>query len=67
MLMTEDNEETKTEDSEDTKTEDTGGELGNKYYPPVEVAEARIKQALLRHKVKVGRVTPASEKEKVRL
>ena len=42
-------------------------ELSNKRYPPLEVAEARIKQALLRYRVTVERVTPTSEKEEVRL
>ena len=53
--------------TEDAKDKDVKGELKGKHYPSVEVAEARIKQALLRHRAMVERVTPASEKEKVRL
>lgn len=54
-----------TEDIEDRKNKDRERELGEKRYPPIEVAEARIKQALLKHKAMVARVTPTSEKEKV--
>jgi len=56
-----------TEDIEDTKNKDIERESGQKYYPPIEVAEARIKQALLKHKAMVARVAPTNEKEKVRL
>ena len=52
-------------DIEDTKDEDIKRELSENRYPPVEVAEARIKHALLRYRVMVERVTPTSEKEKV--
>ena len=52
---------------EDTKEKDVKEESEEKRYPSIEVAEARIKQALLRYKVTVDRVTPTSEKEKVRL
>jgi len=54
-----------TEDIEDTKNKDIERESREKHYPPIEVAEARIKQALLRYRVTVERVTPTSEKEKV--
>ena len=54
-----------TEDIEDTEDGDVKRELSEKRYPPVEMAEARIKHALLRYRVMVGRVTPASDKEKV--
>jgi len=53
--------------TEDTKEKDVKEESEEKRYPSIEVAEARIKQALLRYKVTVDRVTPTSEKEKVRL
>ena len=46
---------------------DVQKELSSSYYPPIDVAEARIKQALLRHKVRVERITPTQEKGKVRL
>ena len=52
-------------DIEDKKDKDIKKELRESHYPPIEVAEARIKQALLRHRVTVERVTPTSEKEKV--
>jgi hypothetical protein len=39
----------------------------DRHYPTVEVAEARIKQALLRYKITIERTTPTTEKEKVRL
>ena len=55
------------EDTKDTKTEDIQDKSNDIRYPPIEVAEARIKQALLRYKVTVERVTPTSDKEKVRL
>ena len=53
--------------TEDTKDKAVGGESEERRYPPLDVAEARIKQALLKYKVTVDRVTPISEKEKVRL
>ena len=53
--------------TEDTKEKDVKEESKEKRYPSIEVAEARIKQALLKYKVTVDRVTPTSEKEKVRL
>jgi len=53
--------------NEDTKGKDVKKELRERRYPSLEVAEARIKQALLKYKVTVGKVTPTSEKEKVRL
>jgi len=53
--------------NEDTKERDVKKEVREKRYPSLEVAEARIKQALLKYKVTVDRVTPTSEKEKVRL
>jgi len=52
-------------DIEDTKDEEIKKELRENRYPSIEVAEARIKQALLRYRVMVERVTPTSEKEKV--
>lgn len=55
------------EDIEETKDKDIKKELRENRYPPIEVAEARIKQALLRHRAMVARVTPTSEKGKVRL
>lgn len=54
-------------DTEDSKTEDIQDKPSDRRYPPIEVAEARIKQALLRYRVTVERVAPTSEKEKVRL
>ena len=41
-------------------------ELGEKRYPSVEVAELRIKQALLKYKVIIEKTKPIKE-EKVRL
>lgn len=55
------------EDIEETKDKDIKEELRENRYPPIEVAEARIKLALLRHRAMVARVTPTSEKRKVRL
>lgn len=54
-----------TEEIKDTKNTDIEREPGGKHYPPIEVAEARIKQALLKHRAMLARVTPTSEKEKV--
>lgn len=57
-----------TEDTtEDTEEKDVEEEAVEKRYPSIQVAEARIKQALLKYKVTVDRVVPTSEKEKVRL
>ena len=53
--------------TEDTKEKDVQEESEEKRYPSIEVAEARIKQALLKYKVTVDRVVPTSEKKKVRL
>ena len=47
--------------------EDKKVELKDKRYPSPEIAEARIKQALLRYRIAVERNAPATEKEKVRL
>ncbi len=56
-----------TKDIKDTKDEAAKEELRERHYPSVEIAEARIKQALLRYKVAVERTTPMDEEEKVRL
>jgi len=55
------------EDIEDRGTGDEKAELREKHYPSVEIAEASVKQALLRHKIKIDRLMPRTEKEKVRL
>lgn len=56
-----------TEDIKDTKDKDVEEELRERRYPSIEVAEARIKQAILRYRVTVERTTPTTEKKKVRL
>jgi len=49
------------------RVEDIRDEPRERRYPSVAVAEARIKQALLRYKAMVDRVAPSREKGKVRL
>ena len=56
-----------TDDAEDTEDRDVKGDSVEKRYPSLEVAEARIKQALLRYRVTVERSTPTTETQKVRL
>ena len=53
------------EDDSDSNAQEHFDEERN--YPPIEVAEARIKQSLLRYKVAVEKTMPTAEKEKVRL
>jgi len=50
-----------------TNNKDAQKELVDSHYPPLDVAKARIKQALLKYQVRVGRTTPTQEKGKVRL
>lgn len=53
--------------NEDTEVRDEKDESKERRYPSVDIAEARIKQALLKYRVMVDRITPSGEKEKVRL
>lgn len=55
------------EDGKETKDKDTQKESREGRYPSPEVAEARIKQALLRYRVVVDRVAAMQEEKKVRL
>ncbi len=51
----------------DAEKEDLKEDLHEKHYPPVEVAEARIEQALLKYAVSVDKATPPKKESKVRL
>ena len=57
------------EDEDRSEDRDTEKEAGDKQYPSLDVAEAKIKQALLKYQVRIQRVTPREEdtEEKVRL